>query len=461
MSGLTALRSPQAACLALVATLLVVSVPGLLVQDSWLTLVSGREIVHFGLPHADHLTTMAAGRTWIDQQWLAQLLFYGISAVGGLKAVLLLQLSACCGAYCGPMWWLLRRRKAAPILVLAFALLALASAPWALQVRAQGLALVLFAVTLLLLLSDPAARRTRTLFVIPVLCIWANVHGSVILGAAIVSGYALLGASRPRSARDLGRRAALLLLPPLTLFASPYGVSLAGYYRLMILDPPFAGHNVEWQRTMPSSLTTPFFVLLTIAVVILATRRSRYTAFNLFVLALTLIPALAAVRGIPWFALAALAVLPSPASHRSQRRARQSRASTVAAAASVTVFLVALGSFLLTPLQADRRYPGALAESVARVAGAKGTVFADDAHADWLLWKVPSLRGRIAYDVRFELLSRGEVKRLDKAVRFDTPAGVQIAARYDVTVGPSRYMQKLRKGQPVYNDGTTTVLLVR
>ena len=30
-------------------------------------------------------------------------------------------------------------------------------------------------------------------------------------------------------------------------------------------------------------------------------------------------------------------------------------------------------------------------------------VWATDGTADWLLWRIPDLRGRIAFDVRFEL----------------------------------------------------------
>ena len=30
-------------------------------------------------------------------------------------------------------------------------------------------------------------------------------------------------------------------------------------------------------------------------------------------------------------------------------------------------------------------------------------LYATDGTADWLLWRIPDLRGRIAYDVRFEL----------------------------------------------------------
>jgi hypothetical protein len=49
---------------------------------------------------------------------------------------------------------------------------------------------------------------------------------------------------------------------------------------------------------------------------------------------------------------------------------------------------------------------GRTAADAARVASAaapEGLVLADEEHADWLLWQEPSLAGRIAYDVRFEL----------------------------------------------------------
>jgi hypothetical protein len=36
-------------------------------------------------------------------------------------------------------------------------------------------------------------------------------------------------------------------------------------------------------------------------------------------------------------------------------------------------------------------------------------VFANGAYADWLLFRVPALRGRLAYDARFEILPRGRL----------------------------------------------------
>jgi hypothetical protein len=39
-------------------------------------------------------------------------------------------------------------------------------------------------------------------------------------------------------------------------------------------------------------------------------------------------------------------------------------------------------------------------------------VFATDKNADWMLWRIPSLRGRLAYDVRFELYTPTTFNRI-------------------------------------------------
>ena len=47
-------------------------------------------------------------------------------------------------------------------------------------------------------------------------------------------------------------------------------------------------------------------------------------------------------------------------------------------------------------------------------------VFAADVYADWLLWKIPELRGRLAYDVRFEIYSSDWFQRL---LRYNAESG--------------------------------------
>ena len=67
--------------------------PELFVSDSWMTLVAGREIAQHGLPSHEVLTTWAYGRTWTDQQWLAQLIYYGADRIAGLRLVVLLHIA--------------------------------------------------------------------------------------------------------------------------------------------------------------------------------------------------------------------------------------------------------------------------------------------------------------------------------------------------------------------------------
>src|SRR5919201_3864204 len=75
--------------LVLWAVALVAAAPQTLVQDSCMTLLSGREIVEHGIPRTETLTAIGHGRQWIDQQWLAQLAFYGAWKAGGIKLVML------------------------------------------------------------------------------------------------------------------------------------------------------------------------------------------------------------------------------------------------------------------------------------------------------------------------------------------------------------------------------------
>ena len=57
--------------------------PALVVNDSWLNLMAGREVVENGLPIRDEITVYGLGATWTDQQWLAQVFMYGVYSLGG------------------------------------------------------------------------------------------------------------------------------------------------------------------------------------------------------------------------------------------------------------------------------------------------------------------------------------------------------------------------------------------
>jgi hypothetical protein len=88
------------------------------------------------------------------------------------------------------------------------------------------------------------------------------------------------------------------------------------------------------------------------------------------------------------------------------------------------------------------RFPRALAQAVQAKAGDTDRVFADDSSADWLLWERPALRGRVAYDVRFELLSKSQIARLVTWDRLD-PGWQKAIAGYRFVVADPKHIDAL------------------
>ena len=284
--------------------------PTLLVADTWLTLVAGREVVDHGLPDHDELTVLGAGRTWTDQQWGAQLIAYGAQALGGYGLLAVVTAVFAVGAFAVAAAAARSLGAGQRAIVLLFFPVLLA-APWAFTIRAQVFALPLYA-GLLWLLAKEARQPTRRIYLVfPLLVVWANVHGSVALAAMLTM---LLGAIELVSSRGRSwlRSLPLVALPPLALLVTPYGPSAtARYYHLLLVDPPFPRELVtEWRRSDPSGKTLVFYVLAVAAVGLVIWGRRRLTPFDIATLAITFVGAVTAIRGISWFALACFVLLP-------------------------------------------------------------------------------------------------------------------------------------------------------
>jgi hypothetical protein len=419
--------------------LLAAFAPALLVGDSWLTLMAGREVVREGLPDTETLTVLGQGATWTDQQWAAQVVFYAADRVGGVAAVVLLDIALVLLALALAVA-ASRSGGATARSTFLVGLLATIAGPWGWTVRAQTTALPFFVGTLWLLLdaSRHGARR-RTLLVLPLLAVWANLHGSVVLGAGLAVALALVELVRTR-----GRRPAvpvvLAVAAPLCVLASPYAARLPAYYHLMLVDAPFADILREWQWSRPAPTTALFYALAGLVVVLVALprSRSRLRAFELIVLAVTLISAVQAIRGVIWFSLACLAIL--PVALDGVLRRRDVHAPRLNRAISVAALTALAAAFLATAVARPTSWylsswPEEEVAAVAQATADPSTrVFGTDRHSDWLLWRIPALRGRIAFDVRFELYDR---ETLEEIVRYNGELDsdwMAIADGYEVIV---------------------------
>jgi hypothetical protein len=389
--------------------------PALIVNDSWLNLATGREVVHHGLPSHDDLTVYGLGSTWTDQQWLAQVFMYGVYSLGGFALLSIATCVSVVGAFSIAAAAARSLGAGARAFWVMF-LPVLVAAPWGWSIRAQMLALPLYTTLLWLLASEARAPTRRVWLAFPLLVVWANVHGSVALGALLVG---LLGAYElvRTHGRSWARSITLVVLAPLAGLVTPYGpADTVRYYHLLLVDPPFAGRVTEWSRASPGTDTMFFYALAAIAIVLVWLGRRRLTFFDVLVLGLTFAGGVNAIRGIVWFALASMVFLPVAIGRKleSKRQGAPRRGLNVAIATGFTVALVAAAGSLFARDETwfEDYWPRETVEAVRGELRPGDRVFAPDRFSDWMLFKIPQLRGRVSYDVRFELYDRAFFDRL-------------------------------------------------
>src|SRR6266536_1803745 len=153
-------------------------------SDTWLALVAGRRVAHGWLPHHETLTIWSHGATWIDQQWLGQLLFYGLHAAGGFRLLMFVHVVVLVSAFVLALAF--ARRGAASRSVAVVGALGLLVIFPSSAARTQAYAFLLFVLVFGLLASNSRNPTRRVLFVLPLLVLWANIHGSAVLGVGLV-----------------------------------------------------------------------------------------------------------------------------------------------------------------------------------------------------------------------------------------------------------------------------------
>jgi hypothetical protein len=265
---------------------------------------AGNEILaNRAIPTVDSWTFTVQGQPWFDQQWGAQVALNAAFDGFGWTGLVLLR-ALLVGITFGCLCVIARRSglsaRNASLLTLASFVVA---AP-ALALRPQLIGLALFA-TLLLVLAV-RADRPRIVWVIPfIVLVWANIHGSFVLGPLAV-GLAWLADFRDRR----GPRFELLAVAVVSALAAcvtPFGPSVWRYAVGLTADPSVTGRISEWQRTLPTDVPGLLFYASLVGVVALALRRRQNITWPtvLWLVAFALI-GVYAVRGIAWWALAVM-----------------------------------------------------------------------------------------------------------------------------------------------------------
>jgi hypothetical protein len=444
--------------------------------DTYFDLYVGRYVAGHGIPDRNVVTVMAHGQPWIDQQWLAQLAYYRAWQLGGyaLVTTLSIVLVSAGSAFLGA---LMLRRGVSPLAMCAWTLAAIAVSYGYATPRAQSFGYLLVPLVLWLVLEDDGRSVPRgcAWLSIPLLVLWANVHGSVLLGAGFVSLCATRRAWSARRRRDRRGLVSYLLLAlgaVLSVICTPYGFGVVRYYGSLIGNPELARNVAEWG---PPSLKSPdswafFAVVIAVAVAVtIGWRRGNRPQPELAIFGvITVGVAVTAFRNTPWFGVAGCLLAADMMAGRSVSRAPGVSFRRMLACVLAACALVAATGIALEPAsQFEASIPGRAIDVSAHIAGSNPRVLilADQVSAVGLLWLHPASLGQVAFDIRVEQYNQAELAAIFDFMGASESRWQRILSSYGVVVVSRKQHARLAEAmtrQPgwrvVYTDATGVVL---
>jgi len=219
--------------------------------DTYWQIVTGQWIVdHGAMPRADSYSFTKAGEAWISSSWLAQVLYASTYRIAGWAGPVCLAAVAVATTFALLTAILSRRIRAGYAILIAFSALVVSVTHF--YARPHVLALPFMVAWAHGLASASERREAPSLWLLPLLAVWANLHGGFVFGLVLVGGFALDGvwnAARDRRWQLGLRWLAFGVAACVACCMTPYGwETLAASYR--ILDLGELLHLIfEWMPT--------------------------------------------------------------------------------------------------------------------------------------------------------------------------------------------------------------------
>ena len=172
------------------AALLIVGVRLLADSDTYWQIAVGRWIIdHGALPTADIYSFTKAGEPWVSSSWLAQVLFAKAYDLAGWAGPAALAAASIAAAFALLTSILSRRMPAVHASLVALVALMLASGH--LLARPHVLVLPVMILWAYSLMSASERREAPSLWLLPLIALWANLHGGFLFGLVLVGAFAL------------------------------------------------------------------------------------------------------------------------------------------------------------------------------------------------------------------------------------------------------------------------------
>lgn len=387
--------------------------------DTYWQIRIGQQILETGsLPRTDTFSFTMQGQKWISTQWLAQVLYAVAFTRAGWAGPVVLTAASIASAFAILAWFVRRRLEAAPTLVLLMAALAIASPHF--LVRPHALAMPVMVAWFDGLIAAADRSKSPSYWLLPLIALWANLHGSFILGLALIGPIALdvvLKVDAPLRVRMLLRWFVFGLVALAASCLTPYGVEAILAARNILNLGAALPLIAEWRPSDFSRLGA-FEICLLLGLGAVLFRGLTLPVMRIVLLLGLLHMALAHVRNVTVLALLLPIVIAAPLATRFGRADEKEKTELPCGmlAVAALVAMTAMASFVI----AGNRYApsSSLAPAVAALKErGVARVLNDYDFGGYLIWSgIP-----VAIDGRTELYGERFMVELDDAMTLKSP----------------------------------------
>jgi hypothetical protein len=329
---------------------------------------------------------------WIDHEWGAGVIFFGLLSAFGPASLMLLKIVTACAAILFCLFAARRNGTGWQTLLLLAIPCAVTVLPgYVTVVRSHALTYAFFALTLLYLERMRDGPHWPVFVIVPLMLLWANVHGGFVVGLIAIAVYAALVRTRPMLVT--------LLAAVAVTCVNPYGFHYWTYLVPAWLHP--RADITEW-GPMPIWGGDPYFgfrILFLIALVAIVSEWKQRTALGLTMLALTAIAACLHRRHAPFFGLAALLYL-GPYVERWCRRVPLTTVLAVHVVLAAFAAVLFLPQASLEPAVPASFYPVGAVTTLDQ-AGIKGNLAVPFRWGSYASWRLAP-RIKVSMDGRYE-----------------------------------------------------------
>lgn len=282
-------------------------------HDFWWHLAVGREILQTGrIPTVDTFSYTRAGAPYPSYAmfWLADVLMYGLYALGGPALTVFAHSLLITSAYGLILWaaWEASGPRAAALGIVVAAALGLDD--W--NVRPQAFAFLAGALFLRGLAG--LERSPRWLWIFPFgMALWVNTHGSFPLGLLLVGltlvGKALEGGIPGGRGVSMRRFLVALGLTVLATGLNPRGFGVYAYSIMMARNPVIRSLVPEWAPPGLDRHGLLFYAAAALVWLLLAIPPRRLSPHHLLIAGAFALLGLQTSRGVVWFGMVAAPIL--------------------------------------------------------------------------------------------------------------------------------------------------------